>query len=308
MLTDAQRKKMLTSPTEPVDLVMDTDAYNEIDDQYAISYAVFAPEKLRVKALYAAPFTNQLSSGPADGMEKSYNEIRKLLKLAGKEDCPVFRGSKSYLPDEKTPILSDAMQDLTRRAMEYSPDRPLYVVCIAAITDIASALLAKPEIADRIVIVWTGCHAPHWEDNYEFNCRQDIAAARVVFDSGAPLVILPAQGIVSAFATTGPELEYWLKGKNPLCDYLADRTIASANEYARGHVWSRTIWDVTAVGWLMNEGVRLMRDKTVPTPIPEYSHHLSWDFRRTPCKMVYHIDRDALFEDLFRHLAPEAEN
>ena len=71
MLTDAQRKKMLTSPTEPVDLVMDTDAYNEIDDQYAISYAVFAPEKLRVKALYAAPFTNQLSSGPADGMAEA---------------------------------------------------------------------------------------------------------------------------------------------------------------------------------------------------------------------------------------------
>lgn len=305
MLTHAQIINMLECPKGLVDMVLNTDTYNEIDDQYAISYAVNAPERLRVKAFYAAPFTNQRSSGPADGMEKSYHEIKKVLKLAGKEDYPVFRGSERYLPDEKTPVPSEAMQDLVERAMSYTPDRPLYVVSIAAGTTIASALLTKPEIADRIVVVWLGCHAPHWEDNYEFNCRQDVAATRVIFDSGAPLVILPAQGIVSNFSTTGPELEYWLRGKNPLCDYLVDRTIQAAEEDAKGRVWSRTIWDVTGIGWLMNEGTKLMRDKIVPRPIPEYSHHLSWDFRRAPCKMVYHINRDGLFEDLFRHIAPD---
>ena len=306
MLTEAQRIRMMECPKGLADLVLDTDAYNEIDDQYAIAYAVSAPEKLRVQAFYAAPFTNERSLGPADGMEKSYHEIQKLLKLAGKEGYPVFRGSEAYLPDEKTPVLSDAVRDLTQRAMAHSPDHPLYVVSIGAITNIASALLEKPEIADRIVVVWLGCHAPHWEDNYEFNCRQDVAAARVVFDSGVPLILLPAQGIVSAFATTGPELEYWLRGKNPLCDYLIDHTIEAANEYAKGRVWSRTIWDVTGIGWLMNdENKQLMRDKTVPRPIPEYSHHLSWDFRRPLCKMVYHINRDGLLSDLFRHIAPD---
>lgn len=305
MLSQTQRSKMLECPKGQIDMVLDTDAYNEIDDQYAISYAIHAPEKLRVQAFYAAPFSNERSSGPADGMEKSYHEIKKLLKLAEKEEYAVFQGAKAYLPDEKTPVPSDAARDLVQRAMSYSPDRPLYVVSIAVITNIASALLMNPEIADRIVIVWTGGHAPHWEDNYEFNCRQDVAAARVVFASGAPLVVLPAQGVVSAFTTTGPELEYWLRGKNALCDYLVDHTVEAANEYAKGRVWSRVIWDVTAVGWLMNDGFKLMRDKTVPTPIPEYSHHYSWDFRRTPCKMVYHINRDALLDDLIRHIAPD---
>lgn len=305
MLTRAQLLRMLECPQGPVDMVLDTDTYNEIDDQFAISYAILAPEKIRVQAFYAAPFTNQRSSGPADGMEKSYHEILKVLKLAGKEGYPVFRGSESYLPDEQTPVPSDAARDLARRAMAYSPDHPLYVVSIAAITNIASALLTKPEIVDRIVVVWLGCHAPHWEDNYEFNCRQDVAAARVVFDSGAPLVMLPAQGIVSCFSTTGPELEHWLRGKSPLCDYLIDRAIAAGNEHAKGKPWSRIIWDVTAIGWLMNDETKqLMRDKTAPRPIPEYSHHLSWDFRRPPCKMVYHINRDGLMADLFSHLAP----
>ena len=305
MLKNEQIVKMLERPLGIADMVLDTDAYNEIDDQFAIAYAISAPERLRVKAFYAAPFFNERSTGPADGMERSYYEIKKLLKLAGKEDYPVFRGSQGYLPDEKTPVPSEAADDLIRLANTYTSEKPLYVVSIGAITNVASALLKAPGIAERIVVIWLGCHAPHWEDNFEFNVRQDVAAARVVFDSGVPLVMLPAQGIVSNFATTGPELEYWLRGKNPLCEYLIDHTIDAANEYARGRVWSRTIWDVTGIGWLMNDDKKqLMRDKLVPRPIPEYSHHLSWDFRRPLCRMVYHINRDGLFQDLFDHLAP----
>ena len=82
MLTTIQRLQMLEAPRKPIDMVLDTDAYNEIDDQYAISYAI-AAEKLNLKALYAAPFDNPLSSGPADGMEKSYQEIHNLLRLMG---------------------------------------------------------------------------------------------------------------------------------------------------------------------------------------------------------------------------------
>ena len=120
MLTMEQRLKNLEIPTGPVDMVLDTDAYNEIDDQFAISYALHAKEKLNVRALYAAPFFNDRSSGPADGMERSYQEILKLLKLSGLQ-CPVYRGSDRYLPDEQTPVASDAAKHLTELAMQYSP-------------------------------------------------------------------------------------------------------------------------------------------------------------------------------------------
>lgn len=303
MLTEIQRLKMLTVPKGKVDMVLDTDAYNETDDQFAISYAISASEKLDVRAFYAAPFLNERSLSPEDGMEKSFDEIHKLLRLAGCEPYPVFKGSRGYLPDESTPVISDAANDLARRAMEYDSERPLYVVAIGAITNVASALLIKPEIADRIVVVWLGGHALHWPDNSEFNCRQDVAAARVVFGSGAPLVILPCLGVVSAFATTGPELDAWLKGKNALCDYLVSQIKEAADGYARGKVWSRVIWDVTAVGWLLNEEDRFMLDELVPTPIPEYDHHYARDPHRPLCRMVYHIWRDALFRDLFAHLA-----
>ncbi len=301
MLTESQRLKMLECPDHPVDMVLDTDAYNEIDDQFAISYALRAKEKLNVKALFAAPFFNEKSSGPADGMEKSFQEISRLLRLA---ECsvPVFRGSDRYLPDEKTPVPSPAAEHLCLLARQYSPERPLYVVSIGAITNIASALLLRPEIADRMVIVWLGGNALHWPDNREFNCMQDVAAARVVFSSGAPLVLLPCMGTVSAFTTTGPELRYWLAGRNALCDYLVSNTVEEAEKYAKEQVWSRVIWDVTAVGWLLNDSGCFMLDSVVPTPIPEYDHRYTLLPDRPPCRMVFHIHRDSLFRDLFARL------
>ena len=304
MLTADQRSMNLNCPKGRVDIVIDSDTYNEIDDQFAISYAIHAPEKIAVKALYAAPFTNERSSGPADGMEKSYQEIQKLLDLAGQAGkYPVFRGSDRYLQDEKKPVVSDAAADLVRRAGQYSPAHPLYVVSIGAITNVASALLMDRTIAEKIVVIWLGGNALHWPDNREFNCKQDVAAARIVFSSGAPLVLLPCMGVVSSFTSTGPELKYWLKGKNALCDYLVDNTISAAEEYARGKVWSRVIWDVTAVGWLLNHNNRLMQDRLVPTPVPEYDHHYSIDPSRPLCRMVYHIQRDALFADLVDRLS-----
>lgn len=302
MLTMEQRLKNLEIPTGPVDMVLDTDAYNEIDDQFAISYALHATEKLNVLALYAAPFFNNRSSSPADGMERSYQEILKLLRLS-KLECPVYRGSDRYLPDEQTPVASDAAKHLAELAMRYSPEKPLYVVAIGAITNVASALLMKPEIADNIVVVWLGGNALEWHDNIEFNIHQDVASARVVFASGAPLVMLPCLGVVSAFTSTEPELTYWLKGKNELCDYLVQHTVEAANEYAKGSVWSRVIWDVTTVGWLLNDGRRFMLDKLIPTPIPEYDHHYAQDPRRPLCRYVYHINRDALMGDLFAHIS-----
>ncbi len=296
-----QRLRMLDCPKGPVSVVLDTDAFNEIDDQYAIALALRA-EKLSLEALYAAPFFNNLATSPGDGMERSFGEIQKLLGLL-KLSRPVFKGAAGYLPDEATPVSSPAALDLAQRAMKFSPGRPLYVVAIGAITNVASALLLQPEIADRMVVIWLGGHALHWPDNGEFNIRQDVAAARVVFNSGVPLVMLPCRGVVSEFATTEPELRHWLSGKNALCDYLVRHTVAAAEQYAAKKVWSRVLWDVTAVGWLLNDDRRFMLDRLIPTPIPEYDHHWAQDPRRPLCKYVYHIQRDALLGRLFQELS-----
>ncbi len=294
----------LSVPKGKIDCVLDTDTFNEIDDQFALSLMVKS-EKCNVRGLFAAPFWNDLSESPADGMEKSYNEILNLLTLMEREDLKkvAFRGSEKYLPDEKTPVASEAASKLCELAAGYSADRPLYVVAIGCITNVASAVLMDKSITDKIVVVWLGGHDIHWPDTREFNMYQDIAAARVVFDCGCPLVQLPCMGVVSSFYTTGPELEYYLRGKNKLCDYLADHTIEAAENYAKGRVWSRVIWDVTAVGWLLNDGDRFMESRLMPKPLPEYDGTYFFDGSRQIMRYVTFIKRDALRGELFETLA-----
>ena len=82
-MTQEQYIKNLTPPAGPIDVVLDTDAYNEIDDQFAISYMLGHSEKLHVQGICAAPFYNDNSTGPEDGMITSYHEILKLLRLSG---------------------------------------------------------------------------------------------------------------------------------------------------------------------------------------------------------------------------------
>ncbi len=296
-MTKEQYLKNLEVPQLPIDVVLDTDAYNEIDDQFAIAY-LLKSEGLRTLALYAAPFFNNNSTSPEDGMERSYDEIGKLLALMGKE-CPTYRGSRTYLPDEKTPVESPAARDLVERAMKYSPEKPLYVVAIGAITNVASALLLEPSIAENIVIVWLGGHAHHFHDTTEFNMVQDIAAARVVFNSGAPLVQLPCAGVVSAFTVSKQELEHFLMDKNPLADYLARNTIAAAEEYAAGRNWTRVIWDVTAVAWLKNQNGRFLLSRLLPTPLPTYERQYEQRGDAAPMRYVYYVHRDTLMNDLF---------
>lgn len=298
--------KNLSVPKEKIDVVLDTDAYNEIDDQFAISYMLKAEYRISVKGITAAPFRNAKSVSAADGMHKSYHEVIKLLELMEKPELKdiVHKGSEQFLPNETTPVESAAAEYIACLANHYSPETPLYIVAIGAITNVASAILKNPKVKENCVLIWLGGHGTHMPAGAsEFNMVQDIAAARIVFGCGMPLVHLPAKGVVDHFATSKYELEYWLKGKNSLCDYLYENTVREAESYAKGKPWTRVIWDVAAVAWLLNDGSRFMRDRWIPSPIPEYDRQYAFDANRHLIKYVYQIDRDALFADLFKVLA-----
>ena len=237
--------KNLSTPKGKIDVILDTDAYNEIDDQFAIAYMLRSQDKLNIKGFCAAPFSGngRCQDDPAYGMEKSYEELKKIITLAGNTEFldKIYRGSTAYLPDENTPVESEAARFMAELANGYSPEKPLYIVAIGAITNVASAILMNPAMKENTVIVWLGGHALHHVDNDEFNLRQDVAAARIIFGCGVPFVQLPCCGVVDRFMTTRYELEHWLGGKNELCDYLVENTIEEAESYAKGTPWTRVI-------------------------------------------------------------------
>lgn len=301
-MTHDQRLKNLEVPVGRVDVVLDTDAFNEVDDQFAMAYLLRSDDKLNTVAIYAAPFCNKNASSPKEGMEKSYHEIFKILDLADVEK-DVFRGSDSYLKNEQEPVISDAAKDLAERVNNYSPENPLYVIAIGAITNIASAILLNPKVAENTVVVWLGGHAYHYPHTMEFNMKQDVSAARVVFKSGVPLVQVPVQGVVTAFAISKPELEYWFKGKNKLADYLATYMIEDAKVRSMNGAWAWVVCDVVAVAWLLNDGDRFVFSNVVQAQLPTYDHLYAPDANGHLIRYIYGINRGNLMNDLIEKIA-----
>lgn len=295
--------RRLKRPERPVDVVLDTDMFNEVDDQFALAYLLQYKAGLRLKAIFAAPFMNHHSKSPKDGMERSYEEIFRILDMLGEKQYHsiVYSGSEDFLKDEKSPQASKAVNELIRLSQDYTEENPLYVLAIAACTNIASAILKDPDICKRIFVVWVGGMSYEWHDNKSFNAGQDIAAARVLLGSKTPLVLIPGRGVLDHFLTTEPELEHWLRGKNAFCDYIIDKTKEESKKCDGEVCWSRPISDVAAVGWILGEN--FMLDRLEHSPVMTYDNLYAYDKRRTFIRYVYSINRDKLMGDLFEKLA-----
>ena len=282
-------------------IILDTDAYNEVDDQFCIAYCMLAKEKIDLLSINAAPFLNSRSTSPADGMEKSYQEIFKVMKLIDPSaSIPVYRGSESFLKDEKTPVASDAADNIINTVM--NSEEPVIIVAIGAITNVASAIIKCPELAKKTAVVWLGGHALHYWHNHEFNFRQDVAAARVVFNSNIPLVQVPCCGVCTEFRTSVPELKYHLSGVNSLCDYLVSNVEEECGEAIKRGVLapSRIIWDVTAAAVLICPKNCDM--VTIPRPVISSDGLYSSDTSRAHYVYVRSLDRDRIYGDLFEKL------
>lgn len=297
-------EKRLTSLPKCADVVLDTDCYNEVDDQFALSFLLANPKRVNLLAVTAAPFLNQNSTSPEDGMLKSLDELRRIITLCGRSELlgNTFAGSRDYLENESAPRISPAANEIVRLANLHSPQNPLYVISIGCITNAASALLLDPGIRDKVVYVWLGGHALTWPDTAEFNMRQDIPAARAVFQSGCALALLPCMGVVSGFTITAPEIRYWLLGQNEVCDYLGNIVLNGMRSLG-DTPWSRVLWDVCAAAWVMNDSERFLKGELRRMPLPNAQYQYSkTEFTSHPIQYIWHVDRDALMGELITSL------
>ena len=287
--------------------VLDTDTYNEIDDQYALAYALLSPERLALEAIYAAPFVNNRSKSAAEGMEKSYEEILTLLNFFPDVDKSIaHRGSDRFFGRKDRPVDSPAARDLIERAMKPGDD-PLYVLTIGGPVNVSSAIMMEPKIKDKIVVVWLGGTPSYWPSASEFNLRQDVIASQVLFDSGVPLVVVPTKNVSEHLRTTVPELEQHLRGRSRIGDYLYGQFLqyfaVRMNRQGQSgpYPWSKVIWDISAVAWLNNP--EWIPSEIVPSPV--LTDDMRWESApgRHNIRVANNVDRDAVFNDVFTRLA-----
>lgn len=311
----------LRLPSGRVALVIDTDAANEIDDQFALAWALARQDKLDIRGIYATPFSfahrralyplAKADAAPFNppevGMERSFREILRVQELMGHvHSVPAKRGSAGYLTSLAHPIASDATEHLIETAMSMPPNEPLYVVALGCATNVTSALLLAPEIMQKIVVVWTSAfpsHAPHV--NQSFNLEQDVLASQWLYDSGVPLVYLPGYHVGAQLRLSLAEVERYVLPHGALGGYL--HTLFAENPLwavtgrpaAPSHSW--VIWDLINIAWLLDP--QWVPSEMVHTPI--LGSDLRWKNRPNahPMREAHAVQRDAIFNDLFAALA-----
>jgi len=282
-------------PAGPLRVVIDTDAANEIDDQYAMSLALGFPDRIHVEGIIAAHFG---LAGGSGGIQKSFDEVQAVLEHAGfTGKIPVKKGSDPFQYRDRIPP-SEGVDFIIEKAKTATPESPLWMVLLGPATDAAAALLKEPAIADRMVVFWHG--RTQWPVRcWNFNAYNDTKAAQFIFELPCRMILFDTGTYLTM---TKEESERRFASLGPLGKYLQEI------RYRKPAFLSprKGFFDMGDLAALVDPGV--VRWET--TEAPTVDHDLRYDFTHTHGEIVriYHVERDPSFDLLERALHVIARN
>lgn len=282
----------MAAPAPPkLRVLLDTDAFNEIDDQFFIAYSFFE-KRLEIEGVTAAHYRWEHGS-----VDESYHEVLRVLSLMGvRPKIPIVRGADKGMPDEKSPLASPATDLIYKLAMK-AETRPLHILAVGALTNVASALLLHPEIKPKVRVIWLGGFPPDGRI-VEFNAANDRAAVKMVFESGVDLTVVPTETCARYLTLPYEEARARLRHTNLLGQYL----LGLVRDYGDRN---KIIWDisVTAYALQLAGAPPFFEVEKEPAPVIDLGQ-AKYIRRRGPhtIKVCQNANRDAVFASLFRHL------
>jgi purine nucleosidase len=279
-------------------VIVNTDAKNEADDQFAIVHALLTP-MFDLRGIVPAHFGTERSQR---SMEDSREEVDHLLGLMGLEGTvTIADGAPHALPDESTPVDSPGARLIIEEA--HRDEGTLYVAFLGPLTDMASALLLDPTIADRdVVVVWIG--GPPYGDTLpaydrEFNLRNDVHSANVVIASGVQVWQVP----MSTYVMMGVSYAEMLEKVAPcgeLGAYLVSEVMKFNASHHGGPVEYRSLGDTPAIGLMMSPGSAVWREQA-PVRFTAECGYEPADAGR-PIRVAEIVDSRYMLEDFFAKL------
>jgi purine nucleosidase len=283
-------------PEKKARVIINTDAKNEADDQYAIVHALLTPS-FELHALIPAHFGTKKS---ATSMQDSFDEVMRLLRLMRLDGrVTVAAGAADAMPDEGTPMPSAGAELIVREAMRDDP-RPLHVAFLGPLTDMAAALLMEPRIAQRnLRVVWIG-GGPWPVGGREYNLSNDIHSANVVMRSRLELWQIPMP-VYRLMAVSYAELYERVYGKGELGQYLVEQLIDWNARMVAGPIEHRSLGDSPAIGAIMYPDCGRWDWR----PAPEFNALMNYVHtgRNRPIKVYDSCDARFVLEDMFAKMS-----
>lgn len=226
-------------------VMIDADTGNEVDDPYAIIRALLEPS-FHVVGLNAAQWQATHWNIPRT-MENSFRINETLLAYMDlSAEVPNNRGAEDRLFDwGQKQHASMASFEMIQHAKKMKNGDKLHVVCLGALTNVASAILMDPTITDKISVYWLGSQY-NFEEQFltksDFNCVMDIQAVSVMFHSDVEMHIIPTN-VASKMTFEFDDVVNKIEHKHHVCDYLIRRW----DQHLDGGRSQRVIWDLAIV-------------------------------------------------------------
>ena len=286
--------KIINKYNKKKNVILDTDTYNEADDQFALSYLLKSQDIFNIEAITIAPYSHKNSDITVkDGQDLSYNEVLKICNLLNfNSENKVFKGSTDYIQNGYNE--DNAAVD---KIIEVSLKNDItYILAIGAITNVALAIKKEPKIIDKIEVIWLGGNDFSHKDNMEYNFRQDVEAVKIIFNSNVKLTVLPCKDVVSDLKIDINTLKNNLNSSE-LNNYLIERFY---NDGYHGYEEERVIWDISAIAYMINK--KWFKTKRVSTPFINNDTSYKMTNSKNKITFVTKLNRNKIYSDLFKKL------
>lgn len=262
-----------------MNVIFDTDANNEIDDQLALAYLLFNGDHFNVEGV-----TVNATYGGGE-VDLHYEEAERILKLSAPgQKIPLYKGANDSFGQIKKNIQESrhdgykAVDFIIERAQQERSEK-LVILAVGKLTNVALALKKEPSISSNIHVIWLGSNYPapgeYNQDNdpeslnYILNSKVpfDIVTVRYDDPSGTDAVKVTLDFIRENMPGRGPDVNPHVSGRHGgTYSNFGDYAVSLFDNYPmKGTPPSRPLYDMAAVAIIKNPS--WATSKKIPAPV-----------------------------------------
>jgi inosine-uridine nucleoside N-ribohydrolase len=213
------------------------DLSGDIDGLFAAAHQILSPST-ELRAIVGA--TTGRGGETAERSTELANEILELMGRPGR--VPVHQGAAAKITTPGVPVRSPGVQAIIDEALRSDTSLPLFIAVGGGLTEVASALMIEPGIAERFTLVWIGGDAYPNGGVGETNFNIDPLAAQFVFNESKVRIWQVPRSVYATCLVSATELQAYVAPYGAIGDRLYRAVVEAPAKYRNminmGETWT----------------------------------------------------------------------
>jgi purine nucleosidase len=310
LLLVACKPTLEKSNPEKIQVIFDTDANNELDDQHALAYLLFNSKTFNVIGVTV----NATRSG--GNIDNQYAEAERVLKLSKASALPLFKGADGNFDSIRHHVSESdfdgkpAVDFIISQAGKFDKQNKLVLIAVGKLTNVALAVEKDPGLAEKLRLVWLGSNYP---EPGEYNQDNDTIAMNYLLNKNIPFEMVTVRygkpTGTGAVSVTKKEINDRMPGLGPVVDPVEGRhggafkTFGDYSVNLFDHIdysdstQSRALFDMVAVAVVKKP--EWGSQKQIPSPILINNQWIERPQNQRKITVWENFDRENILRDFY---------